>query len=135
MNKRDLAIKYAWSYLGRWYKWGGDDPSGFDCSGLVIELLKAVGILPRGGFDTTAAGLFQRFKRRERIIPDAGYLAFWKSPKGLIEHVEFCIDNRHTIGASGGCKKTETIADAIKHNAFIKIRPIREGAIFLDPFL
>ena len=44
--RRFYAYKLAWKYIGKFYKWGGDDPSGFDCSGFVIEILKSVGILP-----------------------------------------------------------------------------------------
>jgi len=38
-------LQSALSYLGTPYVWGGDDPSGFDCSGFVIECLKSAGIL------------------------------------------------------------------------------------------
>ena len=56
---RSVATKVAWHYLGTPYIWGGDDFSGFDCSGFVIEILKSVGILPRDG-DWTAAMLKSR---------------------------------------------------------------------------
>ena len=49
MDKRELFVDVLWNYLGTWYSWGGDDPEGFDCSGLVVEGLKSVGMIPRGG--------------------------------------------------------------------------------------
>jgi len=39
-------------------------------------------------------------------------------------HVEFCIDELHTIGASGGGNRNLTQEDAIRTNAYVKVRPI-----------
>ena len=124
---RDLAIKIAFSYLGRPYIWGGDDPSGFDCSGFIIEILKSVGILPRKG-DWTASQLSDMWHRTQ--VPLPGDLAFWQSNSGRIVHVEMFIGDGLAIGASGGGSKTLTVADAIAHNAFIKIRPVESRSNF-----
>ena len=138
MNIIDLAIRYAWTFLGRWYKWGGDDPSGFDCSGLACELLQAVGKIPPKS-DYNAVGLSGMFPKVD--LPKAGCLAFWCSggnQRSNIAHVEFCIDEKHTIGASGGGSATITERDAVKQNAFIKIRPIDRARVlwgYVDPFL
>jgi len=133
MEPVDIAMRTAWAYLGRPYIWGGDDPiRGFDCSGFVIECLKSAGILPRSG-DWTAAGLATMFPVSP--YPDRGRLVFWANPK--IIHVELCIDARFSIGASGGGARTLTEADAIRQNAYIKIRPFgsRPGIFgFADPF-
>jgi hypothetical protein len=126
-QKRSTATKYALSFTGTFYKWGGDDPSGFDCSGLVVELLKAVGILKRGS-DYTAAQLSAMFPEVQK--PARGCLACYGNP---VTHIEYCIDKYHTIGASGGGSATRTIEDAIRQNAFIKIRPVRKGR-YVDPF-
>lgn len=128
MNEREIALKVAWHYLGTPYIWAGDDPSGFDCSGLVIECLKSSGILPRKG-DWTAAALFKLFRWgwvdgswRSR----GGDLVFWHraEDKEAIIHVEMMIDSHRSIGASGGGAATTTIAEAWRANAFVKIRPI-----------
>jgi len=133
-RQRHLFLKYAWVYLGTWYQWGGDDPSGFDCSGLVVELLQAVGLIDRKE-DYTADGLFRKFSRCcSVLVPYEGCLAFWLK-NGVARHVEVCIDSLHTIGASGGGRHVKTLDDAIRHNAFIKIRPISFGARYVDPFL
>lgn len=132
-----LAEKVAWSLHGLPYRWGGDDPGeGFDCSGMVIEILKSVGILPRAG-DWTAQGLFNMFEDKVRLEPQLGCLAFWHgADPGRIIHVEFCLDTKHTMGASGGGSKTTSFEAASKHNAFIKVRPIRQEKLvgYRDPF-
>ena len=121
--KRDIALKIAWQYYGLWYTWGGDDPTGFDCSGFMIEILKSLGALPRKG-DWTAAGLYHRFPIKP-ANGKAGDLVFWSNTKGgKIIHVEIMINEELAIGASGGGSRTKTRQDAIRHNAFIKVRPI-----------
>jgi D-gamma-glutamyl-meso-diaminopimelic acid endopeptidase CwlS len=118
---RNALIDYAEHFIGRWYIWGGDDPFGFDCSGFVIECLKAIGKLPRKG-DWTANGLSKMFK--PALSPYRGDLVFWSNGQGRVIHVEILINSELSIGASGGGSKTTTIAKAIQHNAFIKMRPI-----------
>ena len=130
---RILAINYALYFVGTYYSWGGDDPSGFDCSGYIVEVLKSVGKIARKS-DYTANQLYTMFPKVDK--PGAGVLAFWYNKKrDRIIHVELCKNNWQTIGASGGGSKTITKQDAIKDNAFIKIRPIRKNAVFADPFL
>jgi len=134
---RSLCTRYAWTFLGRFYKWGGDDPSGFDCSGLVCELLQAVGKIGRKE-DLTAAALWQRFMTSEVKQPYEGCLVFYAAKQGgPIIHIEYCIDEFHAIGASGGGSATITEQDAINQNAYIKIRTIRSRPFivgFVDPF-
>lgn len=134
-----IMIKYAWLYVGTFYSWGGDDPSGFDCSGFIVELLKAMGFLTRRA-DKTAHGLYLWSRNKDQLVEDpyAGCIAYyWNVAETTVIHTELCINSTHTIGASGGYSKTKTRADAIKHNAFIKVRPInyaRGMVTFADPF-
>lgn len=133
MADLDVAVRVAWGMLGLPYIWGGDDPvAGFDCSGFVIEVLRSVGILPRAG-DWTADDLYRKWAHNTVVAPAAGCLAFWRRD-GRMTHVEFCLDSHHTIGASGGGSATTTPDQAIQQNAYIKVRPIRPGAIYVDPF-
>jgi cell wall-associated NlpC family hydrolase len=132
---RDIATKIAWHYLGTPYLWGGDNPKGFDCSGLCIEILKSVGKLPAKG-DWTAAGLFEKFKHARVTFAQEGCLVFWGRTLEGITHIEYCLNEDLSIGASGGGSKTKTIQDAFKQDAYIKVRPIRPRApiAFVDPF-
>jgi len=135
---RDAAIKYAWSFLGLPYRWGGDDPiRGFDCSGLVIEVLQSVGLLPHN-LDLTANGLYLRYQTRTVARGYQGCLCLWFNLSGVATHVELLINDFQTIGASGGGSSTTSPDAAAVQNAFIKIRPLgyRGGNCkIVDPFL
>ena len=115
---------YAMSHLGQPYRWGGDDPlHGYDCSGLVLELLKSAGLVPNK-FDTTAQGLYDRYRENCISAPCFGALAFYGSIHG-ITHVSFCLNGTECIEAGGGGSRMKTREDAAKNNAFIRIRPIK----------
>lgn len=135
ITRLELAKQVAMSFLGKPYIWGGDDPMrGFDCSGFCVEILKSIGALPRQG-DWTADGLYNFYKNCEKPYPDPGYLVFWG--RLIKTHVEFCLNENYSIGASGGGSKTITEAEAIKQNAYIKIRPIdsrSEQKYCVNPF-
>ena len=136
MDLKEITLKIAWHYLGTWYKWGGDDPKGFDCSGFICEILQSVGLIRRYE-DYPAQGLWNRFNHLKIDVPQVGALVFYGSDDKHITHIEMCVNDKLSIGASGGGSKTLTLEDAILQNAFIKIRPIqsRKDIVgFLDPF-
>lgn len=119
-----ILEKHAFSFLGQPYIWGGDDPTGFDCSGLVIEILQGAGVLPPR-FDTTAQGLFNKFEvEGVANSKSLGALAFFGKSRSKITHVGFMIDRKRMIEAGGGGRHVRTLEDAVKHNAFIRVRPI-----------
>lgn len=115
---------YALSFVGRFYIWGGDDPDGFDCSGISQEILASVGLDPPG--DQTAQGLFNHFSvNGSHNVYGLGALAFYGESTTKITHVGFCIDQYRMLEAGGGGPQVKTHADAIRHNAFIRIRLIK----------
>jgi hypothetical protein len=62
---------------------------------------------------------------------------FWGQDLKQITHIEMMIDDIRTIGASGGGSRTLTELDAVKQNAYIKIRPLagRNAPVsIVDPF-
>lgn len=113
------------AFLGLPYIWGGQHPAlGFDCSGLVLELLTSIGMVPNH-LDMTAHDLSQylRQKSAEEVKTyEFGDIVFFGSPH--ISHVGFVLDERLMVEAGGGGSKTLTKEDAIHHQAFVRIRPI-----------
>jgi murein DD-endopeptidase len=91
---KQIILNYAYSFLGTPYRWGGDDPLlGVDCSGLVLEVLKAVGIF-KGSYDTTAQGLYTELLIKQAKLtksPEELCLAFYGKSNKEINHVGICI--------------------------------------------
>lgn len=123
MHPEEILKSYALSLLGLPYAWGGDDSlDGFDCSGLVVELMKSVGVM-KSGDDFTADGMMRKFQRS--ATPAFGCLAFYGDPKvGVATHVAFCLNQALVLEAGGGGKAVRTRADAVERNAFVRVRPI-----------
>jgi hypothetical protein len=145
MTPLDICLDYLARFIGTPYAWGGNDPiAGFDCSGLMVEVLQAVGILPRRG-DWSATGLRELFAGRAPVRDQRdlrpGMLVFWPSSDGggRMRHVEMIwrvLDDGTvlTIGASGGGSATTTLADAVRQDAYVKVRPIAPGwTLAVDP--
>jgi len=134
-----MARWVAGKNYGQPYKWGGDDTiDGFDCSGFVQEILYSVGAL-KDGLDRTAQGLWDHYSEVHMETPYRGCLVFWQVSKTNthIRHIEFCINEYYSIGASGGGSKTTDKGKAALHNAFVKVRPIKGRGIiagYVDPF-
>lgn len=129
MKTDAILYDYAMRLVGLPYIWGGDDAvSGFDCSGLVLELLQAGAAWAVG--DTNAAGLFAAFKDTV-TLPDAAFgdLAFYGTGKPT--HVAFCLGELLMLEAGGGGAKTISREAAARDNAFVRVRPIKRRADLL----
>ena len=130
-------VKYAKSFYGVQYRWGGDDTiEGFDCSGLVIECLQAVGMFPFGQ-DTDANGLYEYYVSRGTLpeVPAPGCLVFYFK-NGRACHIGIYATMGLYITADGGRSTTLSAEVAAEQNAFVKLRPVssRPEPIFVDPF-
>lgn len=125
--KDEILYSYAVSLLNKPYVFGGQNGIvGYDCSGLVVELMQSCGMLPHK-VDHTANSLFDYFERgRATYIsrPRFGALVFFGKSKKEISHVGFCLDRYRMIEAGGGDSTTLNQNDAIRANAFIRVRPV-----------
>ena len=133
-DRRKLAIDLAWRMWGKPYIWGGDDPiHGFDCSGMIVEILQSVGLLSE---DLTADGLMRRYDTRMVPTPTAGCLVFWGSNRRAT-NVEMALNETLSIGARGGGSATISADAAALQNAYVKVRPILSRGVplgYADPF-
>lgn len=121
MMTKELFINACLSFLNTPYRWGGDDPTGIDCSGLTQEILAMLGLDPEG--DQSADALYRHFLvRGKQGVKDAGALVFFGRPD-KITHVGVLLDSVTMIEAGGGGSRTLNLADAVAQNAFVRLRP------------
>lgn len=122
--KASDAVKYAYCFIGDRYRWGGNNPiSGWDCSGLICELLKAAGVLHYSQ-DLSAQDLAAfTLKSHGKGVIKEGAIIFFGSDKH-ISHVGIAIDDKYFIEAGGGDSSVVNLEMADIKNAFVRIRPI-----------
>ena len=101
---------------------------GFDCSGLVIECLKGVGIYPHKK-DETANDLFKRYEKNWHTKLTVPCLLFWFTD-GRAGHVAIYIGSGCFIEAGGGGSSTITKEAATSQNAFVKLNHITNRSNF-----
>lgn len=121
-----LLRDYALKFVGIPYKWGGTHPlEGYDCSGLVQEILASAGEDPPG--DQSAQALYDYYQRGNASIDKwaMGSLAFFGESVTKITHVAFCLDQYRMIEAGGGDRGVRFPEDAISRGAMVRIRLIR----------
>jgi len=100
------AVAYALAQVGTPYQWGGDEPGGFDCSGLTEAAYQSAGIqLPR-----TAQ---QQYDAGPPVPPgrplEPGDLVFFGGDSTHVEHVGILLNSAEMIDAphSGAVVRVE----------------------------
>jgi cell wall-associated NlpC family hydrolase len=83
LSAGEKLVGIAATMLGKPYRYGGDSPKGFDCSGLVFYSFDRLGIrVPR-----TAAEQRQVAEKVKKSNLEPGDLVFFRSSKGRVDHV------------------------------------------------
>lgn len=91
-----LAVRAALAQLGTPYLWGGQEPGGFDCSGLVQFAYAAAGVaLPRVAQDQYAAG--PRLPAGAPLA--AGDLVFFGAGPAAVSHVGLALGDGRMVDA------------------------------------
>lgn len=126
MNSKEVLLLLMQASLFTPYKWGGNHPlEGVDCSGFVLELLRSIGRWDKS--DSTAQGIHAKLSRDNEIdiakVKFGDLLFFGKGRLG-ITHISMALSPLLMIEAGGGGSHTQSAADAIKHGAMVRIRPI-----------
>ncbi|HEX8905211.1 MAG TPA: C40 family peptidase [Longimicrobiaceae bacterium] len=97
--RRDSVVQLARQQLGRRYIFGGTTPSGFDCSGFLKYLMRAMGYeLPRTAAEQAHAG--REVPRDPTQLRPGDILTFGRG--GRVTHVGMYIGNGRFIHASTG---------------------------------
>ncbi len=86
-------VNYAMKFRGTPYVWGGDDPSGFDCSGFVQYVYKnAAGInLPRDTYGQINVGtsvLQSNLQPGDLVFPHTGHVGIYVGNGQMIHSPE-----------------------------------------------
>lgn len=106
-QKRESAISYGLRFIGQAYEWGGDGRKGkgFDCSGLVQEILWSIGALPDRS-DRNAQALYELFKAKTGKPSCAhGNLVFFGKDIKSITHIGLTVNEFQFLEAGGGDSK------------------------------
>lgn len=133
----ESLVQYAYCFIGIPYRWGGENPiSGFDCSGLVQEILKSAGFDPPG--DQSAQALYNHFRPQSiHSVPSSASLLFFGKTFNQITHVAFGLDADLMIEAGGGDSSVINKESADLKSAFVRVRPIssrKDLVAILNPF-
>lgn len=96
---RDSVVRLARAQLGRRYLFGGTTPAGFDCSGFLKYLMRAMGVeLPRTAAQQARAGT--EVPRDPRLLRPGDILTFGRGNR--ITHVGVYVGDGKYIHASSG---------------------------------
>jgi cell wall-associated NlpC family hydrolase len=128
----------VFNYIGLPYIWAGNHPLvGFDCSGLVCEVLKSNGLLHHRS-DLTAQGIynylnFNKWKSVDELNsePQEGDIIFYGERVDKIRHCSVALDSKLMIEAGGGDMTTKTLEDAKIKGACVRIRSIKYRTDYL----
>jgi len=94
---RDDVVAMARRYIGRPYRWGGNGPYSFDCSGFVGYIMRHFGVdLPRRSRDMASSGTSVA---RSDMLP-GDLMLFATSGGSRISHVGLYIGGGEMIHAS-----------------------------------
>lgn len=102
---RERAVETALTQLGKPYRYGGADPTGFDCSGLIWYAFRGVGIdVPR-----TTASMWRQLPQVAKGDVQRGDLLFFNID-GKPAHVGLFLGDGQFVHAPAS-GRTVTIAD------------------------
>lgn len=105
---RDLVVKYCGRLLGSPYLWGGKTPLGYDCSGFVQSVYRAIGV----GLERDTSKQINDTQAASINLSDAkpGDLIFFSIEGSGVDHVGIWI-GENNVAHCGGQVKIQSIHD------------------------
>jgi len=111
-NTKRSTVDYFKTYLNTPYLWGGKSIFGIDCSGIVQNCFKAIGIdLPRDASKQVFIG--EDIKWEDRQIGD---LVYFISSNGKVTHVGLLVELNQIIHAHGRVRQDKIDEKGIWNN-------------------
>jgi cell wall-associated NlpC family hydrolase len=108
---------------GKPYRYGGDTPSGFDCSGLVVYSYGQFDIkLPRNSY--------KQYKKSKPIYErdlQPGDLVFFRTTSSFVSHVGIYVGDNRFVHAPG---KGKTVRADSLNNDYYRRRFVGAGTFF-----
>ena len=123
VDKGQQIAELAQTMLGSPYKYGGDSPSGFDCSGLVFYTHSKLGI-------RTPRTSLQQFRNAKAVTAkqlSSGDLVFFKLNKNSVSHVGIYIGQGRFVHAP---KSGKRVSVNYLHDEFWKPRFVSAGRLY-----
>ena len=114
-------VQYLFHFIGSRYQWSGEGPYnvGFDCSGFVLEGLRAFGFW--GMSDASSQQIYDTFTKEKGLLTptrmDVGDLVFFGKDLKSITHIGVMINNYQYIEAGGGDSKSVD-------KGMVRVRPL-----------
>lgn len=99
-SSNSMLVQFARTFLGVRYRWGGESPDGFDCSGFARYVLNHFGAGISGTSKELAASAGVEVPI-DTFSLQVGDLIFYANSGGTINHVTIYIGNGQIIGANG----------------------------------
>ncbi len=112
-----LLLKTAESFIGVPYVWGGDSPSGFDCSGFIQYVFQQMGLkLPRTADEQFNYGYIVQ---KDQLLP--GDLVFFETYEPGPSHVGIYYNAHYFIHAdsAAGMITFDTLDRAYREETFL----------------
>lgn len=127
-------VSFGLAQIGKPYRWGGNGPQNYDCSGIVCQMLKTAGYLGVD-IDITAQDIFYYLQSKGWIEKRCrGAICFFGRNTKKITHIGIIMNDKNFLGANGGNASTLTDEIALRQNAKVDVRPFRRDLIaFLYP--
>jgi cell wall-associated NlpC family hydrolase len=117
---RDAVVRGAQSYLNLPYKFGGANPNGFDCGGLILYLYN------RHGFTMPHGVIHMRPTLKLTQTPKKGDVIFFLNDNHRVGHVGIYIDEERFIHApkEGAVIRYEKLKHPYWRKRFVEIRSV-----------